>query len=143
MLTFETQINMKKLIHLFLLLILFSCNNDKNDDKLIYCTEVYSIISVKINDSKSNPIILDSFETVLKNSGIEVKLDFIEEEMIKKGYYPIFDDGQIKKFNFEEDIHLNFKGMINNEIVVNEDYIVSFDGCHVYLIEGVTHLIID
>lgn len=134
---------MKKLIHLFLILILFSCNNDKNDDKLINCTEVYSIISVKINDSESNPIILDSFETVLKNSGIEVKLDFIEEEMIKRGNYPIFDDGQRKNFNLEEDIHLNFKGMINNEIVVNEDYIVSSDECHVYLVEGVNHLIID
>ena len=41
------------------------------------------------------------------------------------------------------EIEINFKGIINNEVVVNENDRVGADCCYIYFVDGNREIIID
>ena len=136
---------MKKFhIYIFLLLLL-GCNDDKSDCPDTICTQNFVTITVFINDTNANPISLDRFEVLIIESGVDITRIVSEtafEIMQQTGAYPVFGDEYQPSFANTE-VQINFKGIINDQVIVNEDYTVGADCCHVYRISGNTNIVVD
>ena len=52
-----------------------------------------------------------------------------------EGVYPLFGDEFTAMYENTE-IEINFKGIINNEVVVNENDRVGADCCYIYFVDG-------
>jgi hypothetical protein len=131
---------MKISVYLVLVFLCFTgCeNNDTSDCANKACTEVFKTIVVTIKDSENNPVVLDSFKvTNLENGGdLTRELDNVEfETMSENGVYPLFGDEYAGDFSNSE-VEINFKGYIDNQEIINSDYMVGADCCHVILISG-------
>jgi hypothetical protein len=137
---------MNKLIYFIILLPFLSCNNDDSDDcNDVFCTQDFRTIVVSIQDSDSDPIALDSFEVVIIGTGIDITRNVNESEfeiMKQHGTYPLFGDEYQQSYANRE-VELNFKGIINNQIIVNKDFTVGANCCHINLVSGNTSIIID
>ena len=126
-------------VYLFLWAIQTSCNSDDDsniDCSSVPCTNNIVTIVVLIVDSNQNPVALESFEVIDMEDGsvITMSLSESELEMARQyGRYPLITDGDIGR---NQEVQLRFKGFINNQEVVNSNYFVASDCCHVGLISG-------
>ncbi len=131
---------MKTSGYFLLLLFLFAgCeNNDSNDCANQACTEEFRTITVTIKDSENNPVALDSFKVTNLENGDDLSRELNNAEfgaMREIGVYPLFGDEYARDFRNRE-VEINFKGYINNQELINSDYKVGADCCHVMLISG-------
>ena len=79
---------------------------------------------------------LDSFEVVNleDNSNITIALGASEFEGLQEfGQYPLIEDGVFEKNQVEQ---IQFKGFVDGQEVVSNDYEVSTDCCHIDLVLG-------
>jgi len=111
---------------ILLLLFFIGCeNNTANDCTDQACTEEFRTITVTIKDSENNPVVLDSFKVTNLENGDDLTRElnnFEFEAMRKKGVYPLFGDEYTRDFD--------------NREIINSDYKVGADCCHVILISG-------
>ena len=130
---------MKKIICLCLMIIFFGCTNENEPDcSAVACTLQLKIIFVSIKDSNGNPVALNRFEVFILDSGTDITINIndTQYEVIKqRGTYPLFGD-ENREESYNKELEINFKGFIDNQEIVNSNYIVGADCCHVYLIEG-------
>lgn len=136
---------MKQCILLTLFLLGISCNNDKTDCDGVVCTEEFRTIIVSIKDPMGNPVALDKFEVFDLDSGEDITREINANEfelMQQLGTYPIFGDEYSATYK-NSSVIINFKGFVANEEIVNVNFKVGADCCHVYLIEGITEIQID
>jgi len=131
---------MKTSVYLLLLLLFFAgCENNNSNDCLNQaCTEEFRTITVTIKDSENNPVALDSFKvTNLENGGdLTRELNNAEfEAMRENGVYPLFGDEYARDFRNKK-VEINFKGYIDDQELINSDYKVGADCCHIILISG-------
>ena len=129
---------MKKFYSYFFLLLLIGCSGDKSDCADAFCTENFLTLTVFIKDTNDNPVSLDRFEVLIIDSGIDITRIVNESEfeiMKENGTYPLFGDEYQQSYANTE-IQINFKGIINNQVIVNENFTVGADCCHVNLISG-------
>ena len=128
------------------MIIFFGCtNDDKSDCSDMACTEVFKTITVSIKNSNGNPIALDRFEVTIFDSGTDITRNVNETEyelMKQNGVYPLFGDENSEEYENKE-LKIIFKGFIDSQEIVNSNYNVGADCCHVFLIDGNTELIID
>ena len=126
-------------------LLLLSCNGDDSDCAEAICTLSFDTITVFINDTDTNPVALDRFEVLIIGSGIDITRIVNESEfetMKENGTYPLFGDEYQQSYANTE-VQLNFKGIINDQVIVNENFTVGADCCHVNLVSGNTNIMID
>lgn len=136
---------MRKLVLITILVSLFSCKNDKSDCSDIPCSEEFKVITVSIKDKMTNPIALDKFIVKIIDSDIDITRDFNDNEyelMKQYGTYPLFGDEHRENYK-NETIRINFIGIQNNQEIVNTNFTVGADCCHVILIDGITDIIVD
>ncbi len=130
---------MKKIIYLSLIIILLGCTNeDKSDCSDVACTEEFKTITISVKDSNGKPIALNRFKVIILDSGSDItrSVNDTEFELMKQiGVYPLFGDENRGEYENKE-LEINFKGFIDNQEIVNSNYIVGADCCHVHLIEG-------
>lgn len=139
--------HVKKLWLLFAFLSILSCNSDddnsNSDCSNIGCTEQFVTIIVSIQDQNQTPIILDSFQVINLGTGEDITpmLSPSELEMIQEtGQYPIANDNS---FGINQEVTLQLRGLINDEEVVNSNYVVQTDCCHIGLQSGENPLVIE
>jgi hypothetical protein len=124
---------------LVLLLLFASCENkDSNDCINQACTEEFRTITVTIKDSENNPVVLDSFKVTNLENGNDLSRELNNAEfeaMRENGVYPLFGDEYAQDFRNKE-VEINFKGYIDNHELINSNYIVGADCCHIILISG-------
>ena len=136
--------NKKGILSIFLLLLL-ACTDNDSDCYDVSCTLDFRTIMLSIHDTDATPVALDSFEITAIASGIDITRvvpDYEFEEMQLEGVYPLFGD-EFTAIYENTEIDINFKGIINNEVVVSENYRVGADCCHIYFVEGNRDIIID
>jgi len=131
---------MKTSVYSILLLLFFAgCeNNDANDCTNQACTEEFRTITVTIKDPENNPVVLDSFKVTNLENGDDLTRELNNTEfeaMREKGSYPLFGDEYARDFSNME-VEINFKGYIDDQEIINSDYKVGADCCHVILISG-------
>lgn len=129
----------KKIYFFLYLLLTLSCSSSENECNLIdvVCTEEFRYITVEIVDSKNEPIVLDSYK-IIRNDTDE---DITHKEDMFQNSYPIINDSYQNEIANKK-LSLTFTGVLNNQEVINEIYIVSADCCHIDLISGKTKIIL-
>ena len=139
----------KAALILFSFSIVASCNDkDENtlqDCTMVSCTQNFVTLTVSAKDASGAAILLDSYEVIDVDSGKNLTDDFNDEEnqyLKEQGLYPILSDANRVKYQ-NSTATLTFKGYISNEEVINEEFVVGADCCHVSLISGNTEIIID
>ncbi len=95
------------------------------------CTEEFRTIGVTITGGT-----LDDFYTVRISTGDTI---VYSEQQIVDSSYPILDDSfHSEIINSQETFYFN--GIVNDEIVIDEDYVIEGDDCHINLISGTTEI---
>ncbi|MFH1296576.1 MAG: hypothetical protein ABIJ04_04800 [Bacteroidota bacterium] len=135
---------MKNLIVFILIIcpiLICSCKRDK----IIICTEEYSMLTVSIKDTASNPVILSQY-FVKKTSTGEI-IDFSQEDPYFdsinriQGIYFVFTDGKMGMTS-KNGTEFEFHGILGTTEIVNEKYIIGNDDCHVIMLSGKTEIVI-
>lgn len=141
----NTFILIIRAIGLLLVLFQISCNNSEDDNldcNHIACTEEYVIIVLTIKDQNQNPVALDYFEVINAEDGSDLTVPLSPSALSyaqEFGQYPLIADGGIDK---NQELQLQFKGFINSQEVINGNYVVGADCCHISLISGDVQLVL-
>ena len=138
---------MKLFVALITVLLALNCSDDGTDDTPgcmdAICTEEFRTITVSIKDKNGTAVALDYFKVVLSN-GDDVTLDTSGSDydrMVKNGTYPLFSDTYVTKYRNSE-LEINFQGFVDDRLLVDSDYVVGVDCCHVKHNEGETDIVI-
>lgn len=138
---------MKRLLLFFLFTLGMFFQSCQEDPEMVcsgICTEEFRTININITNQEGEPVALDNFKVVNLKTSKEITRELSGsalEYAKKNGIYPIFGDEYASEYKNKE-VTLNFLGNINNEIVVDQNYKVSADCCHVFLISGSTEVVI-
>ena len=139
---------MKSLVGLISLLLILNCNKNSEDDALdclnIACTEEYRTITISVKDQEGKAVALDDFQVVILPRGADITPDTGSSDyewMMINGVYPLFSDKYSMEYR-DKKLEINFKGYVENRLVVDSDYTVGADCCHVLLFEGETDVVI-
>lgn len=133
---------MKKLIcSIFLLnLIVFSCTNE--DDAIdnisdcptdIICTLVFTSLTYSPIDDNDQAILLDSFYAQNLDNGNTYSIP--SNNQLNPARYIVISDAQIEEIN-KSGTNIRFIGLQNDQIVVQQDFVVGHDCCHVVPLNG-------
>ena len=106
------------------ILILISCTKDEE----IICTMEYRYISIDVKGG-----ILDDFYTIRKYTGDTIRYE--KDNIIGNNSYIILSDNYQNKIKNKEEIFI-FKGYITDSLVVNEQFIIKADECHIDYVSG-------
>lgn len=117
------------------LLTSFSCkktddNNNSTDCSTVICTLELRSITLQVTDAVNNPVILDEYYTVRLSNNDTINMGSGASNMVDTGYYVIVDDGFQMQLQNKTD-NFKFYGFQNNNLVVEEAFIISADCCHV------------
>ncbi|RTE55066.1 hypothetical protein EHW67_00410 [Arenibacter aquaticus] len=139
---------MKYLIGLLIVLLVSNCNDsdveDQPDCADIACTQEYRTITVNVKDREGNAVALDMFSVVILPNETDITADWSDNEielMAKNGVYPLFSDKYSNTYRNRQ-IEINFKGYLDDKQVLDANYTVGADCCHVFLVDGETNLIV-
>ena len=118
-----------KLVSFFILivvsiLIIISCTKDEE----VICTMEYRYISIDVKGG-----ILDDFYTIRKYTGDTIRYE--KDNIIGSNSYIILSDNYQNKIKNKEEIFI-FKGYITDSLVVNEQYVIKADECHINYVSG-------
>ena len=106
------------------ILILISCTKDEE----VIFTEEYRYISIDVKGG-----ILDDFYTIRKYTGDTIRNE--KDNIIGNNSYIILSDNYQNKIKNKEEIFI-FKGYITDSLVVNEQYVIKADECHINYVSG-------
>ncbi len=130
-------------ISIFLSLVQNSCNtdDDSNEDvnaecRETVCTAIFVRINVTVSDQTQNPVALDSFTVINVANGNDMTITLSPSELTsarENGLYPLTQDGILDLNQIRQ---IQFTGFIAGQAVVQGDYTVSTDCCHVSLDSG-------
>ncbi|WP_299317996.1 hypothetical protein [uncultured Maribacter sp.] len=138
-----------KITLVFLSIFLVACNNnddaEQQDCSETICTLNFVTITVNIKDASGEAIALDSYVVIDNATGEDLASDLNGEEyqyLKEQGFYPIISDANRVQYQ-NSTATLTFKGVIDNEEVINETYEVGADCCHVSLINGNNEIVLE
>lgn len=123
----------------FLLCLLLICACSQKPEEVL-CTTEFKQIYVEVYNLNGQLVELDDYQLI----NIKTNENLTDEigsliELPNPGRYLIADDATDLK---GETLELLFLGVLNNEIVVREIYLIGRDICHVQLISGEEQIII-
>jgi hypothetical protein len=148
--TSTTSITMKplksKLILLLTIPMLFS-NCDKvnviDDDRDntnctgIACTMIYIMVVVNLTHSgDKTPYLLSSYNVIRLSDNVDITPKN-GSNLTNPGYYVIASDSEIDIYKFRN-VEVVFKGYFNSNLVVQRQFIITADCCHISLVQGQT-----
>lgn len=118
-----------KLVSFFILivvsiLIVSSCTKEEE----VICTMEWRYISIDVKGG-----VLDNFYTIRKYTGDTIRYE--KDNILGNNSYIILSDNYQNKIKNKEEIFI-FKGYITDSLVVNEQYIIKADECHINYVSG-------
>lgn len=143
---------MKQLLLLCLVLVgLSNCNRNEDDlPELINCASVactneFVTLTVSVKDQDGVLIPLDRYEVIDLKTAEEITPELTSEQLStarRLAQYPMYSDAFLTgNQNTYRDIV--FRGFINEEKLVEAEYRILTDCCHVSVAAGNTNVIID
>lgn len=119
-------------ISIAVMLTLPQCEKKECEDLL--CDEMFKSVSLHLENSDGQPVILDSCKVFWVNENRFLEHNFLNEDIEAlrlKGIYIIVDDGMREELMNKNEV-MHFTGYLNNKIFWEQDVPVSADCCHVY-----------
>ena len=106
--------------------------NDQDCPTELFCTEEFRTIT--FSPMTIGFIILDSYYSQNLDNG--KTYNFGHTGILPQDeFYVIITDGQMEEIE-KEGTTIRFFGLINNQIVIEQDFLIGHDCCHVITIEG-------
>lgn len=136
---------MKKVIYLFLTTCLVVSCSKKEDEVIEACTGLYHMLIINVKDKEGKPVMLDEVKVTKKDTNEDITKILnrgVFSVSQKWGSYPIYSDSFLE-LDKGKILVVNFKGYINNKLVVNIDNAVKAGKCHVYHVFGPREVTID
>lgn len=125
---------MKKIIYFSLLILSMGCVDKKNCKNAI-CTEMFSMVTVKVNIPSSIPVSEISTQTVMLSS-----INVIHMQTAPSGsqnnLFTIVDDTDLQKLGFNSKQAVELKILRNGTVINSSQFVISTDCCHVTKSEG-------
>lgn len=121
----------KKFIYKALLLLCIvgltaSCSSSNNNE--VICTMEFRIISIEVEGAE-----LTSYFTIREATQDTL---FLSEDLEFFNSYPILSDGEFDLFETNEIEAFRFQGFVDDELLIDEPYLLGADECHVFREEG-------
>lgn len=117
-------------------------SGDENCD-VVACTEIFSYLTVKVVDSRSQPVTLDNYKVILTGDYRDITPDDVDNDIFgEKGSYIVFSDSYADEYQ-NKTTTIRFTGFIDSVQVVSSEFIVGADCCHVKMITENTTIGID
>lgn len=119
-----------------------TCNDCPVD---LMCTEIFVSHFLKIEDVDGNPIVLDNFEMIYEETGIQVFDKSISDQDLSnwnQGNYLLLSDKYLS-FTNKCPATFVFKGFKNGKQVVSESFEFRDDCCHVIKESGKETLVLN
>lgn len=128
-----------------LLILLSSCGpNDDDPCESFICTEEFRIEYISVVNQNQEPVAFDEFLVVNMEFNYPIRLsEQLNPEEFQlaqeQGRYPLLTDSDLEP---RETTFIQFRGIINDQQIIEEDYIVSADCCHIQTPVGNMEIII-
>ena len=113
------------IIIFFTILFFISCAKEEEE---VICTMEWRYISIDVKGG-----VLDNFYTIRKYTGDTIRYE--KDNIIGNNSYIILSDNYQNKIKNKEEIFI-FKGYITDSLVVNEQYVIKADECHINYVSG-------
>jgi hypothetical protein len=113
------------IIIFFTILFFISCAKEEEE---VICTMEWRYISIDVKGG-----VLDNFYTIRKYTGDTIRYE--KDNILGNNSYIILSDNYQNKIKNKEEIFI-FKGYITDSLVVNEQYIIKADECHINYVSG-------
>ncbi len=116
---------------------------EEQDCTSMACTKELRWVTVKVTDRSGQPAALDKVKVTRQSDGKDLTRTYPREEwqvFRKLGSYAITGDLDEKYIPRFKRTKLRFQGYVGNREVVNAEYVVTFDCCHISLVSGETKL---
>lgn len=133
--------NMKKLLSFLLMIVIFSCEDNKPSDHIM-CTEIFASITVTFKDANGDFIDIEQYQSINKRTN-KVLRDGKGTDEIVLGQYTVANDMDKNSFSEEGDIVLVSAKHPVTEIVKTAEFKISADECHINKISGPTVIVFD
>lgn len=107
-----------------------SCREPKNapgECENVACTMMFAMVTVEVKDQQGNKVVLDEYHTIREKTGDQITS---QSHVPDSGTYTILDDGFVSTLKNKSE-QFRFIGKKNGVEVVNEQYVISADCCHV------------
>lgn len=132
---------MKKLISTVLLSLIILCSCSNEDDSLgnsdcptdIVCTLILKSLTFSPKGDNDQAILLDSFYAQNLDNGNTYSIE--SNDQLNSTRYIVISDAQIGEIN-KSGTNIRFIGLQNDQIVVQQDFVVGHDCCHVLPLAG-------
>ncbi len=123
-----------------LLLILTSCSNSDEDidnttecpDNVV-CTEILISLTFSPKGANDTPIFLDNYYSQNLDNGQTYSI--LNSNIASTASYVVVSDEQLEEIN-QEGTNIRFIGLQGNQIVVQQDFLVGHDCCHIIPLSG-------
>ena len=118
--------------------LLFECDEDNSTDcESAICTEEFRSIVVSVKHASNNTAYVLTDYKVTRLSDIK-DITITDDNLIdNNGYYLITNDLKLDLFKFRN-TEVEFKGYLNDVLVIQKRLTITSDCCHISLIEGDT-----
>jgi len=113
-------------IIIFFTILFISCAKEEEEE--VICTMEWRYISIDVKGG-----VLDNFYTIRKYTGDTIRYE--KDNIIGNNSYIILSDNYQNKIKNKEEIFI-FKGYITDSLVVNEQYVIKADECHINYVSG-------
>lgn len=100
---------------------------ENNNCENVMCTEIFMSVTLRVVDGNDKGITLDEFYTVNTSANDTFRSS---DGLPAEGYYPVLDDSYRTKLrNKTQNFH--FVGIKGGKKIVDEDFKISADCCHI------------
>jgi hypothetical protein len=121
---------MKRYLQLFvIILISFSC---KHNDKDTACTSMFASVSIEVNGGT-----LDNYYTIRSSTGDTIRIT----DGVFQNAYTVLNDNYQQMLEDKQET-FKFVGVKSGIKVVDENFIISADKCHISKVSGVNSVTI-
>lgn len=124
---------------LSLLFLLGNCGKKmaNSDLQTQGCTEIYKSIFLSVKDEQGMPVKLDQAYSIRLSSKQKLALNDIDEQ----GLYVVLNDDFQKQLKDKQE-EFRFVGYQNEQIVLDQHYVIGADKCHIYKVSGVEEVVV-
>jgi hypothetical protein len=119
-----------------------NCENQEETDHdcgSAICTQIFMSVVVNLKHATDNsPYLLSNYSVVRLSDNADIT-PTADSYSTSHGYYPIANDSKLELFKFKN-LVIEFKGYLNSNLVIQRQYVITADCCHISLVQGETSI---
>ena len=122
--------------------LLFECDDDNSTNcGSAVCTDVFMSITVSVKHASNNTAyVLTDYKVFRLSDNLDITIT--DNNLTdNNGYYQITNDSKRDLFKFKN-TEVEFKGYLNDVLVIQKRFTITSDCCHISLVEGETEFLL-